>query len=149
MMKPGKIVATIAMLTAFAASPAAAEELAGGEGSLHVVEISDEACAALTAYVPNGEADYKPGVAADGSKVAPADLDGGYSYTPKSVYSFPVKVAPFAATDSRYSPDTSIEVATVTIDTKTGRVTIDGEDIAGADRVLADACAHHSGKSGN
>lgn len=149
MMKPGTTIATIAMLSAFAASQAAAEEVARGEGSLHVVEISDEACAALTAYVPNGEADYKPGVAADGSKVAPADVDGGYAYAPKAVYSFPVKFAPFPPSDPRYSPDTSIEVATVTIDTKTGRVTVDGEDIAGADRVLADACAHHSGKSGN
>lgn len=125
----------------------AAAELAGGP--FRVGEISDDACAALAAAAPSGEADYKPGVAADGTPVAPADIDGGYRYELRPNYSFPVKIAPLANRNGKFSPDSSMEVATVTIDPKTGHVTIDGVEVAGADEALADACAHHSGKSGN
>lgn len=132
-----------------ALSPAMAEELAGGEVPFEVVEIDPEACTALATYISTGEADYKPGIAADGGSVAPADVDGGYAIEPREIYSFPVKIEPLGHGNPRYSSDSSLEVATVTIDTATGRVMVNGVDVSGADRALAEACRHHIGKSGN
>ncbi|MGB3810907.1 MAG: hypothetical protein WA943_12490 [Parvibaculum sp.] len=120
----------------------AADELAGGEPPFRVVGIDRDACAQIANYAPTGEADYKPGIAADGSTVAPADLDGGYGIEPRGLYHFPVKIEPFGSANSRFNAQTSLEIADVTIDPKTGRVTIDGQDVSGADRALADACAH-------
>jgi hypothetical protein len=144
-----KISALLAMAFLAVFSPALAGELVGGGAPFEVVEIGADACAALATYVPNGEADYQPGVAADGAAVAPADVDGGYRFEPRAIYSFPVKIAPLANQNPKFSPDTSLEVATVTVDPNTGRVTVDGVDVTGADRALAEACAHHLGKSGN
>lgn len=128
-------------------SPAWAEELAGGDAPFEVVEISAEACAALATYIPTGEADYKPGVAADGSPVAPADIDGGYPIEPREFYTFPVKIEPLGHNNPRYSSDSSLEVATVSVDPATGQVTVDGRTVSGADHALAEACRHHIQKS--
>jgi hypothetical protein len=125
-----------------------AEELAGGEAPFEVVEVGPELCRHLATYVSNGEADYKPGVAADGSSVAPADVDGGATIAPRDLYSFPVRIAPFDAS-TKYASDSTVEVATVTFDAKTGLVMVDGQQVTGADRALADACAHRSEKSGD
>lgn len=128
-------------------SPAWAEELAGGDAPFEIVEISAEACAALAIYIPMGEADYKPGVAVDGSPVAPADIDGGYAIEPREFYTFPVKIEPLGRGNPRYSSDSSLEVATVTVDPTTGHVTVDGRTVSGADHALAEACRHHIEKS--
>lgn len=126
-----------------------AEELAGGgDTPFHVVSISPEACSQIAAYVSNGEADYQPGVAADGSAVAPADLDGGYGLAPRTLYSFPIEIEPVGA-NPQFSPNTSLTVADVAIDPRTGRMTIDGQDVTGADRALADACAHPGDRPAN
>lgn len=116
----------------------AAEELAGGDLPFRIVRIDPEICARIATYNSN-EADYKPGVAADGSAVAPADLDP--VFVPRSTYSFPVEIDPFGGSSPQFSGNTGLVVADVTIDAKTGRTTIDGQDVTGADRALADACA--------
>lgn len=122
----------------------AAEELAGGPP--HILAVSPEVCARLSTYMSN-EADYKPGVAADGSAVAPADIDPVYE--PRSTFSFPIEIAPFGSANSRYSSETTAVVADVTIDAKTGRTTIDGQEVTGADRALAEACAHQDRQPAN
>jgi hypothetical protein len=135
------ILAGVAFL-AITAHGLAAQELAGGEDRpFRVVKISPEACSQIATYASNGEADYKPGVAADGTPVAPADLDGGAGLAPRTLYSFPIEIEP-AGANPQFSPNTSLMVADVTIDPKTGRMTIDGQDVTGADRALAEACSH-------
>lgn len=118
----------------------------GGMAGFEPVEVSAELCAHLATYVPNGEADYKPGIAADGSAVAPADIDKPLET--RELYSFPVKVAPLNGS-GKYAADSTLEVATVTFDPKTGIVLVDGQQVTGAERSLADACAHRSEKSGD
>tara|TARA_R110000868_G_scaffold166847_1_gene401043 strand:- start:1847 stop:2281 length:435 start_codon:yes stop_codon:yes gene_type:complete len=127
------------------AIPAQAEELAGGGEALNIVEISPEVCSRLAPYVSTGEADFKPGVAADGSAVAPADLDGGYDYKSSQIYSFPLKIKPIAGTGKPYDY-ADLYIADVTFDLQTGRVSIDGQDVSGGDRALAAACAHQAVK---
>lgn len=148
MTRPGHLALFAAMLAA-ALAPASAEELAGGEAPFRVIEIGAEACAALATYLPDGEADYTPGVAADGSAVAPADIGGGYGIEPRTRYTFQVRIAPLGASAPKYSPDSSLEVASVAIDAKTGRVSVDGVEVSGADHALAEACAHQRQKSGD
>jgi hypothetical protein len=138
------LVVVAAMLAV--ASPAFAEDLAGGP-PLHVTGISREACDHIATYIPNGEADYKPGLAADGSTVAPADLDGGYGIAPRESYSFPVTIDPFRGNSPQFSAHTDMEVAQVTLDPATGRVTVDGKDVTGADHALAEACARLDDKA--
>lgn len=123
------------------AGPLYGEELAGKGEPFRVLDISPEACARLAPYVSSGDADYQPGVAVDGSAVAPADLDGGYGLEPRSIYRFQVQIEPFNGTAAPYSNQTTLDVADVMIDSKTGRVTIDGHDMASGNRALAEACA--------
>lgn len=122
------------------ALPATAEELAGTD--IEYVSAAD--CAAIAAYLPGG-ADYVPGVAADGSAVAPADLGGGYRYGTRPYYEFDITLDPVAAFNPSFTSTTQMSVARVRVDMATGRTTIDGRDIAGADHAIAEACArlHH------
>ena len=89
--------------------------------------------------------DYVPGVAVDGSAVAPADLDGGHRYGQRPVYEFDITLDPVAALNPAFASTTQMAVARVRIDMATGRMTIDGHDVAGADHAVAEACArlHH------
>jgi hypothetical protein len=141
-----KQVSVVAAAMFAVAGPAFAEDLAGGP-PFHVTGISREACDHIATYIPDGEADYKPGVAADGSTVAPADLDGGYGIAPRESYSFPVTIDPFRGNSPQFSAHTDMKVAQVTLDAATGRVTVDGKDVTGADRALAEACAHLNDKA--
>ena len=122
------------------AAPATAEDLAGAD--VEYVLAAD--CAAIAAYLPGG-ADYVPGVAVDGSAVAPADLDGGHRYGLRPVYEFDITLDPVAALNPAFASTTQMAVARVRIDMATGRMTIDGHDVAGADHAVAEACArlHH------
>lgn len=138
--------ASVCIVVAFAAWPLHAEELAGKGEPFRVLDISPEACARLAPYVSSGEADYQPGVAVDGSAVAPADLDGGYGLEPRSIYRFQVQIEPFNGAAAPYSNQTTLDVADVMIDSKTGRVTIDGHDMASGNRALAEACALQQAK---
>ncbi|MDO8423770.1 MAG: hypothetical protein Q7S99_16570 [Parvibaculum sp.] len=128
----------------FLAAPGAAEELAGGGEPLRILEISPEVCARLAPYVSTDEATFKPGVAADGSAVAPADLDDGYGYKPPTTYRFPLKIKPIAGTGTPYDYS-DLYIADVLFDLQTGRVSIDGQDVSGGNRALAEACAHRRG----
>lgn len=126
---------------------AQADELAGEGEPFRVIDISPEACAQLAPYISNGEADYKPGVAPDGSAVAPADLDPDNQPQPRSFYNFQIRIDPLAGHPGPYSDLTTLDVADVTIDSQTGRVTIDGRDIGtGGNRALAEACALRAAK---
>lgn len=143
-MKMARHIAGLVTL-ALAATPA----VAGGEGAsdgFASVEVSAELCAHIATYVPTGDADYKPGVAVDGHSVAPADVDAPLET--RELYSFPVKVAPLNGS-GKYAADSTLEVATVTFDPRTGIVLVDGQQVTGAERSLADACAHRSEKSGD
>ena len=122
------------------AAPATAEDLAGAD--VEYVLAAD--CAAIAAYLPGG-ADYVPGVAADGSRVAPADLGGGYAYGLRPVYEFDMTLDPLIGRNPAFNSATKMTVARVSIDMTTGRTTIDGHDVSGANHALAEACArlHH------
>ena len=122
------------------AASAHAGELAGGDAAPRIVEISADDCRHIAPYLPGG-ADYVPGVAADGSAVAPADLDGGYRYGLRPLYEFDVTLDPLIGRNPAFNSATKMVVARIAIDTKTGRATIDGEDISGVDHALAEACA--------
>lgn len=130
------------LLAAVAAAPLAARaeaELAGN-GAPRIVEISESDCRHIAPYIPGG-ADYVPGVAADGSAVAPADIGGGYGYGLRPLYEFDVTLDPLIGRNPAFNSATKMTVARIAIDTKTGRATIDGQDVSGVDHALADACA--------
>ncbi|MFZ3034466.1 MAG: hypothetical protein WA138_10685 [Parvibaculum sp.] len=130
----------------FCSLPVQADELAGQGEPFRVIDISPEACAQLAPYISSGDADYKPGVAVDGSAVAPADLDADNQLQPRSYYNFQIKIDPLSGSGP-YSNLTTLDVADVTIDSQTGRVTIDGRDIGtGGNRALAEACALRASK---
>ena len=54
------------------------------------VTVTAEDCARLTQHVPDSDVAYKPGVDADGDKVAPADLGGGLKIEPPKEFSIPI-----------------------------------------------------------
>lgn len=124
--------------------------LAGGDDA-RIVRISPEACESLDIYASpdtvDGAADYVPGVAADGSPVAPADIDGGTGYEPRRHYEFDVVVRPLAAGATPDISTSEMSVARLRIDSRTGAVEIDGVPVSDAGRhALAEACAelHHT-----
>lgn len=140
MMKP---VITL-LLGLLIVSPLAAEERLAGANDLSHARISDADCARIAPYLPGG-ADYVPGVAADGSAVAPADVDGGYGYGSRRLYEFDVTLDPLDGRPATFDSNSQMAVARVAIDMETGRTTIDGHDVSGASHALAEACAglHH------
>ena len=129
----------LALLPVLGSSPVPAEELAGSDAP-RIAEISEDDCRRIAPYLPGG-ADYVPGVAADGSAVAPADIDGGYRYGLRPLYEFDVTLDPLVGRNPAFNSATEMTVARIVIDTRTGRATIDGEDISGVDHALAEACA--------
>lgn len=129
----------LALFPVLGGSAAHAEELAGSAAP-RIVEISEDDCRRIAPYLPGG-ADYVPGVAADGSAVAPADIDGGYRYGLRPLYEFDVTLDPLVGRNPAFNSATEMTVARIAIDTRTGYATIDGEDISGVDHALAEACA--------
>ena|SRR3990167_3834875 len=129
----------LALFPVLAGSAAHAAELAGSDAP-RIAEISADDCRRIAPYLPGG-ADYVPGVAADGSAVAPADIDGGYRYGLRPLYEFDVTLDPLVGRNPAFNSATEMTVARIVIDTRTGRATIDGEDISGVDHALAEACA--------
>jgi len=115
-----------------------AGELAGGPPSIK--EVPRELCAHMAALPPTGEADYKPGIAVDGSHVAPADIDGAIHIQPPPVLSFRARVSPIRDPRDRYSRS-YIDTVEIQIDTQTGRLFVDGQEIDGAAHAIAEACA--------
>lgn len=129
----------LALFPVLGGSAAHAAELAGSAAP-RIVEISEDDCRRIAPYLPGG-ADYVPGVAADGSAVAPADIDGGYRYGLRPLYEFDVTLDPLVGRNPAFNSATKMTVARIAIDTRTGYATIDGEDISGVDHALAEACA--------
>lgn len=126
------------LLLLLAAAPAEAE-LAGGDAP-HVVEISEKDCRHIAPYIAGG-ADYVPGVAADGRAVAPADIGGGFEYRTREVYEFDAIIDPLLRRNPAFPSASRLNLARIAIDMKTGRVTMDGQDVSGLDHALAEACA--------
>jgi len=118
--------------------PAHAAELAGGE-RVQIIGVAPEDCARMATLEPNGEADYKPGVAADGSAVVPADVEGSISIAPPDMLAFKVRVAPIPNPADRFNPS-YIDTIEIEIDPRTGRATAEGQEINGAAHEIADAC---------
>jgi len=118
--------------------PAHAVELAGGE-RLQITGIAPEDCARIATLEPNGEADYKPGMATDGSAVVPADVEGSISIAPPELLAFKVRVAPISNPADRFNRS-YIDTIEVEIDPRTGRVSVEGQEIDGAVHEIADAC---------
>jgi hypothetical protein len=131
----------IAGLVLLLALPATAEEELAG---LDIAYIEQSDCDAIAIHFPGG-ADYVPGVATDGSAVAPADIGGGYRYGARPFYEFDVTLDPLEGRNPAFDSATKLTVARMKIDMTTGRTTIDGHDVSGANHALAEACArlHH------
>lgn len=138
MMKHPGILASLCFASLLS-GPVHAEELAGGEVP-RIEKVSEADCRHIAPYLPGG-ADYVPGVAADGSAVAPADVDGGYAYGQWPVYEFYVTVFPSSGLSPAFGATAEVPVALVRVDSRTGRTTIDGQDVSGASHALAEACA--------
>lgn len=138
MMKHPGILASLC-LAVLLSGPAHAAELAGAAAP-RIAEISEADCRHIAPHLPGG-ADYVPGVAADGSAVAPADVDGGYGYGHWPVYEFYVTVFPSTGLSPSFGAKAEVPVALVRVDSRTGRTTIDGQDVSGVDHALAEACA--------
>lgn len=138
-MKP----ALVPLLGLLIVSPLAAEEMLAGADELRHAQISEADCRRIALYQPGG-ADYVPGVAADGSAVAPADLDG-YRYGNRPVYEFDVTLDPLIGRNPAFNSATKMSVARVVIDMDTGHTTMDGQDVSGGNHAIAEACArlHH------
>lgn len=143
MMKPLTACALLFGLLIVSSLRAEERGLAGVEDLRHA-QISETDCRNLAPYLPGG-AEYVPGIAADGSAVAPADLDGGYSYGNRAIYEFDATLDPLIGRNPAFNSATKMAVARIAIDMETGRTTIDGHDVAGGNHALAEACArlHH------
>lgn len=130
-----------AAITLFAISltaPALAGGLAGGP--LAFEQVPADLCVRITTLAPSGEADYKPGVTVHGRPVASAEADGSLYFPPPPVLVFKARVAPFPNAADRYNRS-YIDTVEVEIDTKTGRLRVDGQEIDGTAHALAEACA--------
>jgi len=143
MMKRLRILPGLLLVMAISAAARAETGLAGSDAP-RIAEISEDDCRRIAPYLPGG-ADYVPGVAADGSAVAPADVNGGYGYGLRPLYEFDVTLDPLIGRNPALNSTTDMPVAHVVIDTRSGHATIDGEDVSGIGHALAEACAglHH------
>ena len=97
MTKQGIIAGAVFLL----ALPASAVGLAGTD----IAYIEQPDCDAIAVHFPGG-ADYVPGVAADGSRVAPADLGGGYAYGLRPVYEFDMTLDPLIGRNPAFNSAT-------------------------------------------
>ena len=75
--------------------------------------VSASTCAQLTEHVADSSIAYKPGVDAMGRKVAPADLGGGFKFTPPKEIKIPIQITPEGNSSSFYSTSyTNVETVT-------------------------------------
>ncbi len=142
MMNPFPPLAALTLL--LAVSQASSQTLAGQDGAPRIAQISKSDCAAIAPYIPGG-ADYVPGVAVDGSAVAPADVDGSFTATPPALYQFDVIIDPVGPYAGSLGSESRLSLAHVTLDSRTGAIAIDGREIGGVNHALTEACArlHH------
>ena len=59
--------------------------------------VSPATCAQLTEHVADSSVAYQPGIDAMGRKVAPADLGGGFKFTPPKEIKIPIQITPRSA----------------------------------------------------
>ncbi|MBX3447030.1 MAG: hypothetical protein KF765_09760 [Parvibaculaceae bacterium] len=130
---------TVLLILALPATALAQAELAGSDAP-RIAGISEKDCRHIAPYISGG-ADYVPGVAADGRAVAPADVGGGFEYRTRDVYEFDAIMDPLVRRNPAFSSATRLNLARIAIDMKTGRVTMDGQNVNGLDHALAEACA--------
>lgn len=136
----------LSLLTLLCLAPAAYAEVGhveaglAGDGAPLVVSVSERDCRHISTHLPGG-ADYVPGTTVDGRAVAPADLNGGYGYGVRPYYEFNIEVGATLPHNPTPALKGDITVARVGIDMTTGRIMIDGQDAAGMDHAIAEACA--------
>lgn len=116
----------------FLALPARAETV--------TVTVTEAECANFSAHTPDASVAYRPGVAADGSAVAPADLPGsGFTVTPPENIAIDIKIDPsrLPAGAGRYLGEATVGK----VELKDGRVYYNGTEIdSGAGHAVAEAC---------
>ncbi|MDA8231235.1 MAG: hypothetical protein M0006_07845 [Magnetospirillum sp.] len=128
------------------ATPALAQDA----GTSRQVTISTSDCQALVRHVPAPGVAYQPGVDVHGNPVAPADLDSGQDgqgwQLPRTIQ-FPLVINPFNpqgtsnSAAARQFALTEMPIGTVTVDTVTGDVRLDGQPVTPpAAQAIADAC---------
>lgn len=140
MMKRLSILLLLCLAPAAHAEAGYAEAGLAGDDAPLVISVSERDCRHISAHLPGG-ADYVPGTTADGRTVAPADLNGGYGYGVRPYYEFDIELVDTLRHNPVHALEGNIAVARVGIDMTTGRVTVDGQDVAGMDHAIAEACA--------
>lgn len=135
MVRSAMILALPLLALLLAAAPDVGSQEAGASGGLLV---SYEDCRRLTRYVPNGDAEYRPGVDVHGRPVAPADVDGGAGAVElPSSFTFYLDFAPFQAEDADDGPllggkdsldETTFILGQVSVD-EDGFVSFDGRPL--------------------
>lgn len=88
-------------------------------------------CQELLRQLPSGDAEYVPGISADGQAVAPADLPAADGGSPFDVVEIRLLGKPDPT--GREGIATELRAGILRVDTRTGRVTLDGRDLAGTD----------------
>jgi len=97
--------------------------------------LTSEQCLQLLRQFPSGDADYVPGVTADGQAVAPADLppmEGG-TLGGAPFEEVEIRLLGVPTPVGRAGIDAELRPGTLRVNTRTGRVTLDGRDLAGND----------------
>ena len=112
-----------------------------------VVYISAGSCAYMARHRPTSDVRYQPGVAADGRKVRPADLEPRLTFANAPVYEFEVKYAPLPAAQTKLD-ETSLSVAKVAYEPSTGRITVNDQDLVWLhEKEIARACEEQQGEA--
>lgn len=132
----------VAVLVTLGGASAAADE--GGK-----LMVSRADCEALVRHVPEPGVAYQPGRDAHGRMVAPADVGGGPSWrVPDSItidISINLAEKYGIGAGGRFKGEGT--VATVTVDTRTGAVLLDGKPVGDAvETEIAKACRETYGK---
>lgn len=134
------------LLAMFACTSALADQVGVSGGGIYVTR---KDCMALVAHHPAADVTYQPGVDVHGRYVAPADLPGSQpaDILPGKLR-FDVQVNPLAhgsATQAAKYSNTTMSVARVEVDMKTGAATLNGRPLGDMQsRALLEAC-HKAG----
>jgi hypothetical protein len=132
------------LVVALCVGPAAMADqvtISGGD-----VYVTRNDCRTLVQHRPAPDVAYQPGTDVHGKYVAPADLPGsGYAAGLPDKVQFNVVVNPLAygqtqGASGKYA-NTTLPVAHVEVDLKTGEASLNGKPLTGVqDRALLDAC---------
>jgi hypothetical protein len=111
------------------------------------VTISRQDCANILRHSPSADVNYKPGVDVSGRAVAPADLPAqGSSIAIPEQITINLLFNPFAGRVAPGTGATSLapsqgSAGTVTVDTRSGRVTYNGQPVGDSQQnAVAEAC---------